>query len=703
MEIARPQESRKDSTMSISEKIHNAWAGLREWWSGVTRPLRPADVPVEVSDGLPDDGLAPLDPVPPRDIGPAAPHNHAPRAQGLNLCIDLGTFASTVARERDGVVDLAVLSYDRAPAGGGWAPAYEISSKVLWLDDEPFTDPVRFEEMMQVHSDAEITRSFKRLLFEYVWFEHNPRNIRRLTAIYEELLLLALDPEKSSTFRHLQAGLSAEGVDVKGAGSEAERLRLWKTLGGLPNLERERRLQESIVAGARLRLCVPNAFDSQSILIATGRLNEAFARVVEKIFPHIGQGQYPEPIISIIREAEAITWCIENVDANAKPALVLDIGAGTTDAALVRLTASGAEAAYSVLFRTGVPFGGDDVDLIFLSAAYARGRNTPALMRMDLKQKLHVTQEVRKKKEEWSALKETLTPEEDEFLRRALAQPAGEPLPEFNGEHGVLVPVQDGERDEPLETAHPFAIPAFVDFLRLTVIATCEPLLKQAKGELSLILLSGAASYTPGVATALQTLIEKYNCPVKITRVSELLNLKLPMISPVRRAKLACVYGGTNSLPFNLDVDPDFLPEAIRLEIRTAGVTKDHDLFAAGERLRDGSSLAYFSTTKQVEHVCTIHRYFTPQEYIDRKYRTSSWVRRFMGRARLEPTTTALAFRLSQNHESASNIQAWTANTRHRNQLLPYALEAPAPPQRGAEISPLTGLPLEWLWEENDA
>ncbi|HEX7678832.1 MAG TPA: hypothetical protein VF713_11955, partial [Thermoanaerobaculia bacterium] len=317
--------------------------------------------------------------------------------------------------------------------------------------------------------------------------------------------------------------------------------------------------------------------------------------------------------------------------------------------------------------------------------------------------KLHITQEVRKKKEEWSARKETLTPEEDDFLRRALAQPAGEPLPEFNGENGVLVRFQDGERDEPRETAHPFAIPAFVDFLRLTVIATCEPLLKQAKGELSLILLSGAASYTPGVATALETLIEKYNCPVKITRVSDLLNLKLAMSSPVRRAKLACVYGGTNSLPFNLDVDPDFLPEAIRLEIRTAGVTKDHDLFAAGERLRDGNSLAYFSTTSQVEHVCTIHRYFTPQEYIDPMYRTSSWVRRFMRRARLDPTTTALAFRLSQNHESASNIQAWTANTRDKNRLLPYALEAPAPPQRGTEISPLTGLPLEWLWEENDA
>ena len=654
-------------------------------------------------DPWPEAGIDPLEPAVP--IDPDATDgalNLTQHAQGLKLCIDLGTFASTVALERNGNVDLAVLHY--YPSGKGWEPAYEIRSTVLWVNDQPFMDPVRFGDVMHEHPDADVTRSFKRLLFEYVWFNNNRRNITRLAAMYEELLLLALEPAKSSTVRLLESRLAADAAE---RGGEAERLRLWKEEGGLRRLDRNRELQESIAAGARLRLCVPNSFDAQSVIVAIAGLREAFTRVVRKLFPEMQQ--YPNVDVSVIREAEAVTWCIDNADENARLVLVLDIGAGTTDAALVRL--GNANERLRVLHRTGMPFGGDDVELIFLSTAYAQAEKSQLLNKMPREQKHEITEAARRNKETWSQSRQTVSAEMMDYLRRALEQPAKDPLPESEtvggGSEGLIVRLQgDSEQGtESVDLGNPFRIPAFINFLRLAVIATCEPLLQTTGQQVSRVLLSGAASYTPGVAPALQILLDKHQCTAKIEPAADLLARRPPMnsVPTVRRAKLACVYGGSCSLPFESIFDREFLPESLRLEIRTGAPSRvEHDLFAAGERLQDGRLVAYFSIDGRVEHICTVYRYFTPFEFIDPEYQHSSWVRRFVRRADLPDRTTTFALQLTENLEGISDLKAWITYTRNQHGLIPWVLEVPAPPQRAQDISPLTGLPLEWLWDENE-
>jgi hypothetical protein len=677
-------------------------------------PVQPS-VDQERSDGLPDHPLELARP--PAVEEPDQEQRHPERPHGLNLCIDLGTFASTVARDHDGQVELAVLHYQRRGTGA-WEPAYEISSAVLWIGDEPFMDPHRFAEMVKKHPGAKITRSFKRLLFECVWFEQNERNKRRLTAIYEELLLLALNPEKSSTLRLLNEDLNAvEGsASPPGRGTEAERLHLWKTEGGLPGRDRDRHLRESIVAGARLRLCVPNSFDAQSVDLSVGRLTEAFNSVVRKLFPR--SIQFEPPNVSIVREAEAIAWCSDNVPAGV--ALVIDIGAGTTDAALVHLrgTNRADEAArLRVLYRTGVPFGGDDVDQVLLSAAYED--RLDVLEKMPRDAKLELTREARLRKEEWSTQKGTLRPDEIDYLRAALAREAKDELPETlveaeGGGDAVRIPmyVRTPSPDDagPYELSagdsigHPFRLPGFINFLRLAIMATCDPLLHKAKGQVTLVLLSGAASYTPGVAAALQILLDRHHSSAPIERIAKLLDRQPPLtkVQEVRRAKLACVYGGSRSLPFELAFDRRFLPESLRLEIRAPGFMREHELFGVGDRFDDGRLFAFYSIPEQVEHVCTIFRYFTPHEFIDPEYGGSSWVRRFVRRARLSSRTTDLAIELAENGEGASTLLAWVAYAHARNRLVPVALEKPDPPTPGRDRSPLTELPLEWLWDEND-
>lgn len=707
---------------TVAEKLRNGGAAVREWrvviwmadvadamrawWTGNERGPRQQDNVDDPLDDLPDDGLDPLRP-PPVAAQPAGnalgPRDSGRRASRLSLCIDLGTFASTVARERDGNVEVAVLNFVYDP-NLGWTPAYEIRSAVLWIDDQPFMDPETFEEMSRSSSDADVTRSFKRLLFEYVWFERDKRNSNRLTAMYEELLLLALDPEKSSTIRLLETALSA-GREIAGRGFNPERIRQWKTRGGLPNLDRERLLLESIMAGAQLRLCVPNSFDAQSVNVAKGRLSAAFASAVRKMFPDVAN-QVPPPDVSIIREAEAVTWCIDNAGDVPGQALVLDIGAGTTDAALVQIgRRRGVQPGLRVLSRTGMPFGGDDVDLIFLSTVYARNGGIAPLLSMPRDTKLHVSGIARTNKEDWSGDK-MLSDDEIEFLRAALARPADEPLPEheFPPGEGLLMPLTTADHDESIELGNPLRIAAFVDFLRLTVLATCEPLFQKTRGPVTRVLLSGAASYTPGVELALQTVLAKYGCTAPVERAADLIARKprLTNVPAVRRAKLACVYGGTSSLPLSSTFDRDFLPEAIRIEIRTAAPSrKEYDLFAAGERLHDGRLLAFYSIDDEDEYVVSIYRYFTPHDFIDEQYRSSSWVRRFVGRGRFEKTAK-LVFQLTENQEGVSDLEAWSANTVHRNQLMPLTVILPTEQRRTTEISPLTGLPLEWLWDESD-
>ena len=679
-------------------------------------PGQGPQTPPAPTDSFPDEALSRLDPPPATALDGTQPGIAAAgtRRQGLSLCIDLGTFASTVASDWNNEVELAVLSYRRAPHGGSAASliaSNEVSSTVLWVGDRPFMDADSFGDMAD-HSGADVSQSFKRLLFEYLWFGANPKNLTRLSAIYEELLLLTLAPRLSTTLHLLRERLKARADGETGPGSEAHRLETWEKKGGLQSLRDPRQLEDALTAGVRLRLCIPNAFDAKSVSIAVGHLNTAFKRVAGKVCPRVRYGPVK---VSTIREAEAVAWAVPDAQPS-ELTLVLDVGAGTTDAALVRI---GQGVTPRVVLRTGMPFGGDDVELVLLAAAYRKANRLADLKNLPRGQRLAGKRAVRIYKEAWSDTNQELRPEERAFLGGALAA-IDDALPlDLLGEgqtEGVIVPmyappaVTGAEPTQSSVDVAPLTVPGFVDFLRLAVWSTCEPLLLAAKGALTRVFLSGAASYTPGVAVALQALLDKHVCGAKIMPIADVLATApgLVNVAPVRRAKIACVYGGTLSLPFSDESDQTQLTEALRVEIFSPGTRREYDLFAAGEQLHDGQLLASYAVRGgRVEHTFTVYRYFTPHEYIALRHRTSSWVRRFIARSLVPRQATGLIIRLRQerggNDDVLTSLLAWTAEQNFPDRLQQLQVTEPMhPPRRGQDESPLTGLPLEWLWETGD-
>ncbi|MGZ5440324.1 MAG: Hsp70 family protein [Thermoanaerobaculia bacterium] len=665
------------------------------WRFWVPKPQAPDEKPgtSPESDGLPAEGLADVGDTPVA-AAQAQDGDHQGRTP-LRICIDLGTFASTVSRFGNDKIEFAVLQYLR-----DGQRRHEIESVAAWVKGRPVLGIENIFDAGFGHGTAEITGSFKRLLFEHGWFtraEDRVRNQERLVELYRELLLLALAPDKSWTVQCL-------GEQTGGGDGNRERLDDWTDGPGLA-MSRDA-VTNSILAGAEIRICVPNALDAEAIDEAVTCMGTAFGKVLEDLLP-LSVGEPPKPKITAIREAEAIAWASH--DESNQLVLVLDAGAGTTDAALIEIKGR----IPTVIQRTGVPFGGNDVDHLLLRTVHDEKEKLRALRQLEIRKRYTITQEVRKRKETWSDnMKGKLSDAERQGLSERLQRGSTETalpetplfIPELIGEADVSGDI--GTTGTGIQIAHPFGNERFLTFLQMTVFATCEPLLRSAseRGGIRQVFLSGAASHTPGFREALELLLRQHGSEVPIHDAATLLDDvgDIDDVTPVRRSKFACGFGGARSMGLpGESIDRTLLPEDHAIVfIRGLGDT-ELDLFPAGTRVTDDELVAFFSLEPPAIGSISFYRYFTKPESIPKQHRKTPWVRRYLGRLMFDRGVNAIAIQLRQGDIATLGkdaMKVWL--DRGEPRLMPRRLEPPAPPVPGHDISPVTGLPVEWLWYE---
>ncbi len=193
-----------------------------------------------------------------------------------------------------------------------------------------------------------------------------------LGGVFQELLLIALCPEMSATVRARY--LMDQGEDDWNGQVSREELIAYaaaKQLGFSPGVRRY--LADTIrQAGLDLHVTVPNAFAFGEVAAIVQAARKAGADTLTAW----GIRRSGLPTVHVLREAEAVAcWhhhCLESdpdnqaVSTDRTPAsrhwLVFDMGAGTTDLALVQVDPRG----YRLIQRSGLPAGGDDVDLLFI-------------------------------------------------------------------------------------------------------------------------------------------------------------------------------------------------------------------------------------------------------------------------------------------------------------------------------------------------
>lgn len=198
-----------------------------------------------------------------------------------------------------------------------------------------------------------------------------------VTSVFEELLRLALCPQWSRTLSahaFVQAPTGATDAELNTARDTAL-ADLRAQVGAQPPLPLNK-----CVAKFSVAVSVPDSASVQLVRFLQSAVREAVRRVLDLCVAeeeiHLEPGDnLPRDLatfmdrrvnIRIVREAEATAWALpEGIDQEENPAiLVLDVGAGTTDAALVQ------NLDYPrVLAAAGLPIGGDDADLLLLRLA----------------------------------------------------------------------------------------------------------------------------------------------------------------------------------------------------------------------------------------------------------------------------------------------------------------------------------------------
>lgn len=619
----------------------------------------------------PTEPLASIERVPP----PATTYS------GLRICIDFGTSSSAVTWARDeGNHVFATLGFEN-----DGKPRLTIGSSVLWLDeqDEGNEKLVMGSEnydvfLVQGTTGAAITRSLKRMLFDYEMVPRNARDTprRRLRAMFRELLLLALAPRHSATIAALEdAGASA-------------RLANWRNKGGLPWGQ----IAESLQQGIEVCLCVPNSFGNQSISVSVEALNAA----LDDIRTREGLDTIGVPTVRLVREAEAIAWAAISMVRQHERVLIVDIGAGTTDVAVVENRNN----LPRLRVRAGIPFGGDDVDqaLLVLATNLVLEENRAAQLAgaaatdvvpleqiSDRKSRLDLLEEARHEKERWSS-----------------AHASQVMVPYLFRSEDPSQPPQRQTRDvgDPQVSRH------YRRFLEYAITATCAPLLEKLRDEhlpVDAVILSGSSSLLPQVVQHTQALLGSVHMPVRVVLISDVLqNMNaFKDISPVRQAKLACAWGAAeSSLDWDRSTDiHSYVPETIRVRHN-----ERLELFVeAGTLIADGEYTRYLHLDRATGHTILFYRYFCPlSRYIEERHWPSSWVRRVISDVSLTRGYTGLGVRLSLSRQAPlfeEKLTVWPESYALRTRMVPYPLDREfQPPYGGEEPNPVTDLPMNWAW-----
>jgi hypothetical protein len=664
---------------SIMNNLRSIKASAVYIWTGQWPPL-PPDPPVAAGPTQP---LRPIPVVPPKDRTQA----------GLQICIDFGTSASAVtwvvgARDHR----FAILAY-----GANHEKRLTIGSSVLWMNED-----VVGEEALIMGSDnyrgvwipgsgQEISRSFKRLLFDFdMLLEPQQARIRkRLRAILRELLLLALAPRHSSTIAELRKHDQSGNQDLD----------WWSAHGGF-GLDADA-IQAKLLKAAEVCLCVPNSFGAQSIEVSTTALKEALADIANR-YTELANLVAEGSSVRVVREAEAVAWAAFDEIRERQRVLILDVGAGTTDVAVVESTSE----LPRLRMRSGIPFGGDDVDQLLLvlatqqaeeqskedRAAGGAAADVVALETVPPGSKASLVNDARLKKESWSASQNasipTLMPDIPYLVRTSQ-------VPEAYTTNTRIV--ADAEREERYRT-----------FLRYAISATCAPLLNELRDNnltLGSVILSGSSSALPQVRQTVQALLASVEMPdVPIHSISERLASPPAFkgISEVQRAKLACAWGAAeSSRDWEHDRDlRQYVPETIKV---IHNDRPEEALFEAGMVFAHGELTQYRPLNPNtLGHTLLFYRYFcVPSNLIEEEQQTSAWLRRLVGRVKLHYGTCGIGVRLTLSNRAPSfheSLDTWHDSIVNHKKMIEYRPDVLPQPPGDNEHNPVTGLPMSWAW-----
>jgi len=663
---------------SIQDILWSIKAGAVYIWSGRTLPPRP---PRSVAAG-PTQSLRPIPVVRPID---------KPQV-GLRLCIDFGTSASAVTMV-GGSLDhrFAILGY-----GGNGEERRTIGSSVLWVNEDVVGEEAlimgseNYRGVWNPGSGQQISRSFKRLLFDFDMLSEpeQARVRRRLRAILRELLLLALAPRHSSTIAELR----------KHGQSAKQDLDSWSGDGGF-GFDADA-IRAKLLQAVEVCLCVPNSFGAQSIEVSTTALKEALAEIAnryDELKNLVAEGSG----VRVVREAEAIAWATVDEVRERQRLLIVDIGAGTTDVAIVEST----NGLPRLRMRSGIPFGGDDVDQLLLviateqaeeqsRQAQATGGAATDVVALDAVppgEKASLVNDARLRKEIWSASQHDGTPTlmaDIPFLVRTSHAPET-----FTTNIRNLA---DAERQERYRT-----------FLQYAISATCAPLLNELRDNglpLGGVVLSGSSSALPQVRQTVQALLAGVEMrDVPIHSISDRLAnlLAFDRISDVQRAKLACAWGAAqSSLDWEHDRDQrQYVPEMITVMHNDK---PEEALFEAGMVFAHGELTKYLPLSTNTGHTLLFYRYFcVPSNLIEPKQHASAWLRRLIGRVPLQYGTGGIGIRLTLSnrapsfHESLDTWHDWVSNPK---KMIEYKPDVLPQPSGDKDRNPVTGLPMNWAW-----
>ncbi len=358
------------------------------WGLGISQGEESADSPPDPSPGKQEEDQATypirIQPLAP----PQVPEESIDRIP-VFLAIDLGTSASAVVWSRlpdrppadiPVPVNFGELG-QRSALVGGQAPL--VGSQILFSrvplhgegknklggrQNHCFLGAVA-DEIQQAHPDHSTSyyTSVKRLL-DLPSNDGEGRDSTPLfnlpgvvEAVFQELLLMALVPQHSETVQGyaMLHGDSAPGV-------------------GFPERHRTSLCRRVLQEGLTLFVTIPNSFSHREVKVLENAAEMAGKEVMRVLRnAHQGlQGPLQErPTVRLLRESEAIAWWEHSLDRHERKRggttrskdatperwLVFDMGAGTTDLALLEVE----ERDIHLVRRSGIPVGGDDFDLVF--------------------------------------------------------------------------------------------------------------------------------------------------------------------------------------------------------------------------------------------------------------------------------------------------------------------------------------------------
>lgn len=556
-----------------------------------------------------------------------APHREVRPAEHVRICVDFGTSQSTVARAIHGAMpELAILQVDPR-TGRRWAT---IDSDIVYSSEDRAVlgAAARLLEERGRRPHTQYFRSLKRMLSDLGRVPDSHLMLRlRVEALVEELLRLALDPASSGTLRKQAELLSVDVADLAAS-------------AGLPN---RAGLADTVARGVLdLYLCVPNAFgnfEEEVLRDAAYHAGVALQHSLAAERPPSWNAEDARAtvVVHLVREAEAVAWWVlherQLPAGDSARMLVFDVGAGSTDAAIVTARpGDGASASPTVHTEShsGASFGGHDVDALLLRLLSERsGPSTPEQIGQRITKagttRARELRQLADAKESWAREMNDAFVRDPQLLDTFVAwvDAATGPVP---GEQVLpaIRPQSDAWPEVRELTAAHWGAP-YARFLRGTVTGVLRALEASEPGTaIDRVVLSGRGTLLPGVR-ALVT--RRLLASGRIRGADQV----VPVDADEERLKLACVLG-IAAAAASTSV-PEHLPQMLAEEV---SIGRNVPLWTRGVRIQDCVVRAAVRLDgKEGSRRVGFYQYRVPREVAAAIGASTLWEQRHLGAAEI--------------------------------------------------------------------